>query len=125
MKKLILFLALLFCFSLASAQIKSDKNLQRRAYTASQVDALVGARIATTDSTRIAYLAKPQTFTRPQVVDTLLTTDVLLIRNGLRLALRTVAIGDSVFGKTILRDTDTVLVMWNGTAWITIADLAP
>ena len=41
------------------------------------------------------------------------------------LALHTLTAGDSVFGKTFVNAADTTLVFWNGTAWITIQDLAP
>jgi hypothetical protein len=41
------------------------------------------------------------------------------------LALHAIVAGDSVFGNTLLNSVDTVLIMWNGTAWKTIADMGP
>jgi hypothetical protein len=48
-----------------------------------------------------------------------------LLGNILNLPKRAVAAGDSVFGNMFVRSTDSLLVMWNGTAWITVADLNP
>jgi len=39
--------------------------------------------------------------------------------------LHTIAAGDSVFGNTFIRSTDSCMVTWNGSAWITIQDLTP
>jgi len=41
---------------------------------------------------------------------------------GANLTLRAIAEGDSVYGHVILRSSDSTIVMWNGTAWKTIAD---
>lgn len=50
--------------------------------------------------------------------------DVELSR-ALDLNLTTIAIGDSVFGRTIIDAADSTIKTWNGTNWITIKDLTP
>jgi hypothetical protein len=41
------------------------------------------------------------------------------------MALRAVASGDSVFGTTFIRNTDSTMISWNGTGWTTIKKIAP
>ncbi len=86
-----------------------------------------GAANLTTTGTITSGTINSQTISSAANLTGTLTVGGLLTahQNGLKLALHAVAAGDSVFGHVILRSTDTVLVMWNGTAWATVADLAP
>ena len=45
--------------------------------------------------------------------------------DGIKLRTHTIAAGDSTFLHSIVDAADTVLKCWNGTAWVTITDLAP
>lgn len=71
---------------------------------------------------KYATLASP-TFTGTVSATTINATTVA--PTHMTLALHAIVAGDSVFGNTLLRNTDTILVMWNGSAWKTIADMGP
>ena len=52
-------------------------------------------------------------------------TGIAAFTGSVKIAKKTVAAGDSVLGNMYLRSSDSVLVMWSGSAWITVKDLNP